>query len=623
MNFSKHRGKIILIIDLCLIYGINFLLFLPELIRGDIAFSNLFAHIGMLLVCFFVMQMAFRTYETLWRYAESREYMRLLLGMGLGFVFYMSVNLILGANRIWITKALTGTALAMLAMLLMRFSYRIYRRNLNGENSRKKSNIAIIGAGTAGASLAAELLSAPDAQYKPYLFIDDDPQKQRKRIQGVRVYGPVDDLEEILRDSPVSDVVLAIAHLTAKRRAEILNLCAKTKCRLQILDDPITQLHQGKASSTANLRKVEIEDLLGREPIQLDNQKISDYISGKTVLVTGGGGSIGSELCRQIGKYQPKRLVILDIAENTTYELQNDLIRLYGRDFPMSVEIASVRDLGKVEQVFERYHPELVFHAAAHKHVPLMENCPEEAIKNNVLGTYHVAITARKNKAEKFVLISTDKAVNPTNIMGTTKYLCEQMIQGLRDGSETEFTAVRFGNVLGSNGSVIPLFRKQIEQGGPVTITDKRIIRYFMTIPEAVQLVLEAGSYAHGGEIYVLDMGQPVHILDLAEKMIQLSGHQPYTEIPIVEVGLRPGEKLYEELLTASAELSKTGNEKIFVEKKNAVDAKALADALLRLKKVAEEGNREAVFRVLHEMVPTFRDPEIVNAEAIRASRIS
>ena len=339
------------------------------------------------------------------------------------------------------------------------------------------------------------------------------------------------------------------------------------------------------------------------------------------MLVTGGGGSIGSELCRQVAGYGPKRLVILDIAENTTYELQNDLVHLYGADFPLSVEIASVRDRKKVDKIFEKYQPQLVFHAAAHKHVPLMENCPEEAIKNNVFGTYNTASAAKKYGAEKFVLISTDKAVNPTNIMGTTKFLCEQVLQGLRTGSRTEFAAVRFGNVLGSNGSVIPLFKKQIAYGGPVTITDKRIIRYFMTIPEAVQLVLEAGSFARSGEVYVLDMGEPVHILDLAEKLIRLSGYTPHVDIQIEEIGLRPGEKLYEELLTSSADLRRTENEKIFVEEKPAIEESDLKDWLEKLAAVVERGSRRQIFQVLHELVPTFRDPEDVNREAIRAVR--
>jgi len=461
----------------------------------------------------------------------------------------------------------------------------------------------------------------PQGRYIPYCLVDDALDKVGKRVLGVPVLGPINNLQELLQNTPVTEIILAIPNLSSRRQTEILRLCAATNCRLHILSDPMSQLKREKTSLAASVREVQIEDLLGRQTIQLDNCRIEKFIRGKTVLVTGGGGSIGSELCRQVAGYRPKRLVILDIAENTTYSLQNDLLHLHGADFPMSVEIASVRDRKKIDRIFEKYRPDLVFHAAAHKHVPLMENCPEEAIKNNVFGTYNTASAAKKYGAEKFVLISTDKAVNPTNIMGTTKFLCEQVLQGLRAGSRTEFAAVRFGNVLGSDGSVIPLFKKQIAYGGPVTITDKRIIRYFMTIPEAVQLVLEAGSLARSGEVYVLDMGEPVHILDLAEKLIRLSGYTPYVDIQIEEIGLRPGEKLYEELLTQSADLRRTENEKIFVEEKPAVEESDLKDWLEELAAVVESGSRQQIFQVLHELVPTFRSPEDVNREAIRAVR--
>ena len=367
----------------------------------------------------------------------------------------------------------------------------------------------------------------------------------------------------------------------------------------------------------SNVREVQIEDLLGRDPIQLDKASVRSFLAGKRVLVTGGGGSIGSELCRQIAECGPARLVAVDIAENSVYDLQQELIHKFKGKLDFVVEIASVRDREKMDKLFGLYQPQVVFHAAAHKHVPLMEQCPEEAIKNNVFGTYNTALAARKHKAEAFVLISTDKAVNPTNIMGATKYLCEQVLQGLRENSETKFAAVRFGNVLGSNGSVIPLFKKQIAYGGPVTITDKRIIRYFMTIPEAVQLVLEAGSLAQSGEVFVLDMGKPVHILELAENLIRLSGLTPYQDIQIEEIGLRPGEKLYEELLTKSADLSRTENDKIFVEFKPIIPEAALERRLAELSDVLEHGRRADIFQTLHRLVPTFHDPEEVNRAAL------
>ena len=616
---SRFRGQIVLMLDICLIFVCNFMLFLPALYRFEIQLWNLVLHIGFLTVCVLLFQLLFRTYNSLWRYAESREYFVLLAGMSLGFALYSVCNLLLGTNQIWISRALTGSALALLAMLSVRFLYRMYRMKVSNRGRRGRY-AAIIGAGASGVTLLGELRSNPDSRYTPYCMIDDASDKMDKHIHGVPVRGPIDNLEEILQDTPVTDIILAISNLTAQRRSEVLHVCAATKCHLHIFEDPMAQLDREAASLASQVREVRIEDLLGRPPVQLENRRIDGLIRGKTVMVTGGGGSIGSELCRQIANYHPKRLVILDIAENTTYELQNDLLHRHGADFPLSVEIASIRDQEKVEKIFAAYRPELVFHAAAHKHVPLMERCPEEAVKNNVLGTYHAALAARNCGAEKFVLISTDKAVNPTNIMGTTKYLCEQVIQGLRQEGGTEFAAVRFGNVLGSSGSVIPLFEKQIAYGGPVTVTDRRIIRYFMTIPEAAQLVLEAGSFARSGEVYVLDMGEPVHIWDLAEKLIRLSGYMPGADIRIEEVGLRPGEKLYEELLTKDADLRRTENEKIFVEEKPPVRQSDMEIWLRELENVAENGSREQVFQALHRLVPTFRDPGEVNAAAIRAA---
>ena len=621
MNWSKYRAQIVLLMDILLIFACNFALFLPALFRHDILLLNLVLHIGLLTVCVYIFQFLFRTYESLWRYAESREYFVLLAGMSLGFLLYSAVNLLLDTNLIWITQALTGTVLALLLMLAVRFLYRMYRSDVMSRSTEGRSYAAIIGTGTAGVSLLYELKNNAAGRYIPYCMLDDAPDKIDKIVQGVPVRGPINDLRQILQNTPVTEIILAIPTLSPARRAEILSLCAKTNCRLHILSDPLMQLERrGRSTSlAANVREVQIEDLLGRQAVELDNRRIAAFLAGKTVMVTGGGGSIGSELCRQIARYGPERLVLVDFAENSTYELQNDLLHQYGDSLKLSVEIASVRDQEKMDQLFARYRPELVFHAAAHKHVPLMEQCPEEAVKNNVFGTYHTALAAKKYGTEKFVLISTDKAVNPTNIMGTTKYLCEQVLQGLRADGKTEFAAVRFGNVLGSSGSVIPLFKKQIAYGGPVTITDKRVIRYFMTISEAVQLVLEAGSFARSGEVFVLDMGEPVRILELAENLIRLSGYTPYVDVEIKEIGLRPGEKLYEELLTRSADLRRTANEKIFVEEKPEVDPRRMTAVLDDLAEAAETGSREQIFRILHRLVPTFREPEEVNQAAIQA----
>ena len=618
---SRYRGLIVLSLDVLTIFCCNFLVFLTFLMEGNIRLFNLVMHIGLLTVCVLVFQLLFRTYNTLWRYAESREYLALLTGMGLGYVLYALVNWLMQASSIWNWQALSGTAIAILVMLGYRFVYRVYRRRMTGMGGGVQNYAAIVGAGTAGAALLTELADHIYGRYRPYCLIDDSVEKRNRRIHGVRVLGPIADIQELLSNTPVTDIILAIQDLTPERRQEILELCAGTQRRVHILEDPVRLLPGGGTSIAGSVREVEIEDLLGRAPVRLDNPKVAEFIRGKRVLVTGGGGSIGSELCRQIAAYGPERLVILDIAENTTYELQNDLLHQYGRDFPLTVEIASVRDAKRLDQIFDCYRPQLVFHAAAHKHVPLMEHCPEEAVKNNVFGTYNTAETAQRYGVEKFVLISTDKAVNPTNIMGATKFLCEQVLQGLRQEGGTEFAAVRFGNVLGSSGSVIPLFKKQIAYGGPVTITDKRIIRYFMTIPEAAQLVLEAGSFAHSGEVFVLDMGEPVRILDLAEKLIRLSGHVPYGDIDIQEIGLRPGEKLYEELLMSNENLRKTENEKIFVEERPNLDRGELCRQLLRLREAAEQNDRELVFQRMHELVPSFRTPEEINRQAVEKLR--
>lgn len=616
---SRYRSQIILAMDCILIFCCNALSFLPDLWRRDIHPVNVMIHIGMLTACILVFQLVFRTYDSLWRYAESREYLVMLGGILLGLLLYSTVNLTVQASPVWTQRAVSGTMAALLAMLTIRFSYRIYRYRVISRSAEGRSYVAIIGAGTAGVALLNELLGNDAGRYLPYCMLDDALEKRGKRIQGIPVFGPVERMKEFLENTPVSEIILAIPNLEPARRTEILKLCAQTNCRLHILADPIAQMQRKNGSFAASMREVEIEDLLGRKSVELDNQRISAFLRDKTVMVTGGGGSIGSELCRQIAGYGPRKLIVVDIAENSTYELQNDLFHRYGGDFPLSVEIASVRDRRKINRLFAQYRPELVFHAAAHKHVPLMENCPEEAVKNNVFGTYYTAAAARTYGTEKFVLISTDKAVNPTNIMGATKYLCEQVLQGLRGTGATEYAAVRFGNVLGSNGSVIPLFKKQISYGGPVTITDRRIIRYFMTIPEAAQLVLEAGSFARSGEVFVLDMGEPVKILELAENLIRLSGYTPNVDIKIEEIGLRPGEKLYEELLTRSANLRRTENEKILVEERPEISAEELERGIQRLSEIIERGSREEIFQHLRRLVPTFRSPDEVNQKALQA----
>ena len=441
-----------------------------------------------------------------------------------------------------------------------------------------------MGAGTSGAVILKEMNTSRYIHGRVVCFADDDKNKVGKLLNGVPIAGSREDIPELVKEYRVDDIYIAIPSASAKDRKNIIEICRKTGCNIKTLPG-IYQLINGEVN-ISKLRNVEIEDLLGREPIRVNLDEIMGYVTGKVVLVTGGGGSIGSELCRQIASHNPKQLIIFDIYENTTYSIQLELKEKYP-ELDLVVLIGSVRNTHRIESVFEQYHPDIVYHAAAHKHVPLMEDSPNEAIKNNVFGTYKTARAADKYGAKRFVLISTDKAVNPTNIMGASKRMCEMVIQMMNARSKTDFVAVRFGNVLGSNGSVIPLFKRQIEQGGPVTVTHPDIIRYFMTIPEAVSLVLQAGAYAKGGEIFVLDMGEPVKILDLAKNLIQLSGYTPDVDIPIVFTGLRPGEKLYEELLMSEEGMQDTPNKLIHIGKPIDFDMEAFEGQLQHLYEVA------------------------------------
>lgn len=616
MNWKRFRGQFVFLLDLTIYAAASLLLFLLGSSETGFHGWEFVRHLLLMGVCISVYQAVFRTYNSLWRYAETREYLMLLASMSCALGTDLLIAAVLRIGPAWMLHTVASTSLALVLMLLMRFLYRVYRTHRTGRSRQGRNYLAIIGAGTAGVSLLREITANADSPYIPYCFFDDSAEKIGKKIQGIPILGPISELIPLLENTPVSVIILAIPTLSAARRAEILRLCSHTSCKVRILPDTFLML-KNSTTFTANVRSVEIEDLLGRESVHLNNPVIRSFIADKTVMVTGGGGSIGSELCRQIAEHRPKRLVVVDIAENSTYDLQNDLLHRYGADFPLSVEIASVRDRDKVNELFRRYRPQLVFHAAAHKHVPLMENCPEEAVKNNVFGTFHVADAAKAFHAEKFVLISTDKAVNPTNVMGATKQLCEKILHALRVNSDTCFAAVRFGNVLGSNGSVVPLFKKQIAHGGPVTVTDKRVVRFFMTIPEAVQLILQAGSMAHSGEVYVLDMGEPVRIYDLAENLIRLSGLTPQVDIPIVEIGLRPGEKLYEELLTSNGALSRTANKKIFVEMQPSIDPAQMFQGMARLRQALDAHDRAALLAALHQLVPTFEDPDVVNRRAI------
>lgn len=489
----------------------------------------------------------------------------------------------------------------------IRFSYRILRIFNLKRNSIisgvPKKNVMVIGAGAAGNAILKEIESSQFIHQKVKCIIDDGQGCHGKIMRGVPIVGGREKIAEAVRLYGIDEIIFAIPSAGTKERKEILEICKETGCKLKALPG-IYQLLNGEVS-VAKLRDVEIEDLLGREPVKINIDDIIGYVSQKTVMVTGGGGSIGSELCRQIAAHNPKQLIIVDIYENNAYDIQQELKHKYPR-LDLKVLIASVRNTGRMQYIFETYRPDIVYHAAAHKHVPLMEESPNEAVKNNIFGTYKTASAAAKYGVKKFVLISTDKAVNPTNVMGATKRICEMIIQMMNETSDTNFVAVRFGNVLGSNGSVIPLFKKQISEGGPVTVTHPDIIRYFMTIPEAVSLVLQAGAYAKGGEIFVLDMGEPVKILDLAQNLIKLSGYKVGEDIEIQFTGLRPGEKMYEELLMNEEGLKKTDNKMIFIGKPIEFDREMFKNQLNRLEEMALNEETD-IQHMIHEIVPTYQ----------------
>lgn len=584
--------------------------------------GNLLQNLLLLYGCTLVFQFLFHTYDSLWRYAESREYLFLLLAALCGFCLYEVVTRYI--IRIDMISFLLLTAIAslwVLGMLLVRFAYRVFRSEANSRKGTHQIPVAVIGAGAAGVQLLEELRSNPDSRYNVQCFFDDDPGKIGSRIHGIEVKGAVRDVPSRLRAMDIREIIVAIPSISEERRHEILQeLSGLDRVKVTVLPSTLDLI--GQRPIRSQLREIQIEDLLGRDPIRLDPAPVDAFLGGKTVLVTGGGGSIGSELCRQIVKHSPKRLVVVDIYENNAYDIQQELLYKYGGRLNLSVEIASIRDAERLRQLFARYRPDVVFHAAAHKHVPLMEQSPQEAVRNNVFGTLNLVRAADEFGVEKFIQISTDKAVNPTSVMGASKRLCEMILQSMKGRSKTDFAAVRFGNVLGSNGSVVPLFKRQIAAGGPVTVTDKRIIRYFMTIPEAAQLVLQAGAMARQNELYVLDMGRPVKILDLAENLIRLSGCVPYRDIDIIETGLRPGEKLYEELLIASRDIEKTENDQIFVERQPAITPEELAEKLAVLEAALEKNDPGVIRGALHQVVPTFHEPEDLNREQGREVHI-
>lgn len=546
----------------------------------------------------------FKLYKSLWEYASIDEMVEIVIAAIIGNAISILYLLIANADfprSIYIMVPI----LDMVLIGVSRFFYRVFRRLKYGISSVGDfKRILIIGAGSAGVMVLKELRNHESLNSKPVAFIDDDYQKNGTSINRIPVVGNRKDIVKVCKKYEIDEIIIAMPSATGEERKQILNECKKTKCKTRILPG-VYELIDAKIDGS-KIRDVQIEDLLGRDEVRLDLDELCTFLRGKRVMVTGGGGSIGSELCRQIAKFNPGELIILDIYENNAYDIQNELLKKYP-SLNLTVIIDSVRDKSRLEEIFSDKKPQILFHAAAHKHVPLMESNPKAAIKNNVFGTLNMARMADKYKLDKFVLISTDKAVNPTNVMGTTKRICEIIIQTYNTISETEYVAVRFGNVLGSNGSVIPLFKKQIAEGGPVTVTDERIIRFFMTIPEACQLVLQAGSIASGGEIFVLDMGEPVKIIDLAKDLIRLSGFEVNTDIPIKITGLRPGEKLYEEILLDENTMIKTKYEKIYVEQPMIFSYDKLMLDISMLERSLEEDDSMRIKNTLAYIVPTYK----------------
>lgn len=558
----------------------------------------------------FVLLMLFvlRLPQTLTRMAGIQEMVKLLIvsvGACLPYAVFLFVSDSITV-RFAILQILFFSFLFMIVMFSSRFfrNGKVYFQNLRRNNLKR---VVIIGAGTTGGLLASEMLTKPELGMTPVCFLDDAIPLQGAVLHGVRVMGTIDDIGAISEQLRPDRIVVAIPSASRKRLSQIYEACSGLGVEVMTLP-AMSQLLSGQVSAT-RLRNVDAQDLLGRDSISVDMDGIERCISGKVVLVTGGGGSIGSEICRQVAEWKPRLLIVFDIYENNAYDIEQELRRKYP-ELPLLTLIGSIRDEGRVNTLFEQYRPQIVFNAAAHKHVPLMENSPNEAVKNNVFGTLNLARAADRYGTERFVQISTDKAVNPTNIMGATKRICEMIIQTIgRHSKKTNFVAVRFGNVLGSNGSVIPLFKKQIAEGGPVTLTDPGIVRYFMTIPEAVSLVLQACCYAHAGEIFVFDMGEPVKIYDLAVNLIRLCGYEPNVDIDIKCIGLRPGEKLYEERLMAEEGLQKTANDKILIGKPIEINEEAFFRALSALYDAAYEETDQMKYLV-RELVPTYQIDE-------------
>lgn len=607
---------------------------LALLIRFDFLFNEVptyyFRHLLMILpfivVTYLLVYNLFHLYQSIWRYASVNEAYHIVYAYIVLAIVGVVEHLIYFALGVSLPRGVSfiGYVLTLFFCVAIRFGYRLGRyfvqkRQRAGEIKGLK-NVLVIGAGQAAKELINDLRLGQHLDYHVRAFVDDNPTKKGRYLEGIKIEGNREDIPELVKKYDINLIIFAIPSAKNQDRVDILNICKDTGCRLKIIPG-IFDIVDGKVN-VSKLRDVQIEDLLGREEVKINLDEIKAAIQGKVVMVTGGGGSIGSELCRQVASSQPKQLIIFDIYENNAYEIQQELTRKYGESLNLVTLIGSVRNTSRVTSVIQTYHPDIIFHAAAHKHVPLMENSPCEAVKNNVMGTYKLAKIAAENGVKRFLLISTDKAVNPTSLMGATKRICEMIIQMMsRSYPNTVFMAVRFGNVLGSNGSVIPLFKEQIKNGGPVTVTDKNIIRYFMTIPEAVSLVLEASYYAKGGEIFVLDMGRPVRIDDMARNLIKLSGYKPDEDIKIVYTGLRPGEKLYEELLMDEEGMKDTPNKLIHIGHPIEMDDEKFMEQIRMLDRVSKSEAKPMVMkRAVSDVVTTYH-PDLVHVDQAQGDK--
>lgn len=606
---KKYRKYALLFCDF-LIWNISFY-FSYSINKNSLFFVNFdkmfFVYLSVMNICFLVVFLLFKLYDKIWRYAEAIDFFYAVMATFAANIVFLIVTVLTQIKmspRMYFIFLVTS----IFSIFMFRVLYRVNRLldNVSSNSGRPQKRMLIIGGGDSTAMFLKEVFKHSSGEYKPIAIVDDDSEKIGRKIMGVKVEGTTNRIPEICQRLNIDVILFSIISISNSKRREILDICAKTNLEVKIIPN-IYEIMTSGTSVFSAMRKIKVEDLLGREPIIFDKKQYGGYLIDKTVLVTGGGGSIGSELCRQISELSPKKLIVLDIYENSAYNIQQELKMKYSDSLNLSVEIVTICDLKELEDIFIKENIDVVFHAAAHKHVPLMEKNVDEAVKNNVFGTLNLVNLSDKYNVKKFIQISTDKAVNPTNVMGATKRICEMMVQNKDKTSKTEFVAVRFGNVLGSNGSVIPLFEKQIQKMGPVTVTHPEIIRYFMTIPEAVSLVLTAGSLAKGGEIFVLDMGLPVKIKDLAENLIRLSGFIPHEDIKIEYTGLRPGEKIYEELLMDEEGMQKTESKKIYIGHPIDVNSEKFLNDLEKLRNISSNGSMSDIIAMLLQIVPTFK----------------